>query len=89
MTGSYGVDGFGLGTRRSVFVVGSDGLLKWKFVGLLRRDLSVGREDRRAGGRGAGLTLAGSPESAECDGRRVARPSRGASDRGRSDRGRE
>ena len=35
VTGLYGVDGFGLGTRRSVFVVGADGLLKWKFVGLL------------------------------------------------------
>lgn len=35
VTSAYGVDGFGLGTRRSVFVVDADGVLRWKFVGLI------------------------------------------------------
>lgn len=35
VTGAYGVTGFGLGTRRSVFVIGADGVLRWKFVGLV------------------------------------------------------
>jgi peroxiredoxin Q/BCP len=35
VTTLYGVDGFGLGTRRSVFVIDADGVLRWKFVGLI------------------------------------------------------
>ena len=35
VTGAYGVNGFGLGTRRSVFVIDADGIVRWKYVGLV------------------------------------------------------
>jgi thioredoxin-dependent peroxiredoxin len=35
VTGAYGVSGFGLGARRSVFVVDGEGVVRWKFVGLV------------------------------------------------------
>jgi thioredoxin-dependent peroxiredoxin len=32
--GDYGVSMFGIGVRRSVFVIDADGIVRWKFVGL-------------------------------------------------------
>jgi peroxiredoxin Q/BCP len=32
--GDYGVSMFGIGVRRSVFVIDGDGIVRWKFVGL-------------------------------------------------------